>query len=394
MKYLKVSLFLVIIYVYINNPFFRFLHGLSSLYLFVPFLIFLADKNIRSFLFKIKGYVLLLFAVFLFCIFRSALGGDPVYIRTSFFKIITFAFLPVIFLRFIYRNSLSFDKIINYFGWTCVIITTICVLNPTLNNFFTHVITIPAESTEDVSFRGFGLSSNLSSGYGTVLVVTYVFFVYKKLFKKKINYLIIPFIFLSIIVNARTSAIVLCLVMICQLGLSIYKYMILFFVIFLFMAVAPSISEIPFLPYETSLWVQLFFDEIQDILLGTSNTDKTTLDVIINNHLVFPQNTFQWFLGRGYNIFNIGSENSDIGFLRQINYGGIIYLILLLLPFLYLMRKVSNNYLLVCSLIIFIIINTKGDFLSGQDGYRLLNLIILNDLYKSYINKISLRKCL
>lgn len=384
--------FVVIIFLYINNPFFFFAGGVSSLYFFVPFLVFIGLPYCRRFLYQNRDLFFCNVLIILFCILRTVIGGDPLYIRQSIFQLISFLFFPAVILCGMQYFKVNFNRTIYLFGLSSISITLLCIIFPSLNYYIKNVLTIQPDVLNEMFFRGFGLSGSLTSGYGTVLVVFIVFLFYNGYFKNKVNYLIVPLALIAMIVNARTALIAALACIMLRFMFNPQKGAKILMVVLVLLTLIPSIEDLPFLSYETKWYIQEFFYEIQDMFMGTSNASYNTSEVLFERMLVWPRNLFEWILGRGYNLFADANEETDIGFLRQLNYGGLIYLILILFTYWKLVMKTSDRYIRLCAFAILIIINTKGDYLTGQDGYRFLNLLILFSTYKARNFELKIKK--
>lgn len=74
-------------------------------------------------------------------------------------------------------------------------------------------------------------------------------------------------------------------------------------------------------------WTPLL--ETSNVVLGTSFDVQSSNIEILQNMIVYPSDLGEWIFGKGESIFGISGQNSDIGYIIQLNYGGIIYCILL-----------------------------------------------------------------
>ena len=375
-----------IFFVYINNPLFSFLGGYSALYLFVPFLILLPNRKVALFVKENKNLLVGYLALIIFCILRTFLGGEAVFIRQSFFQMLSFLLIAGCMIVFFDKNNIKLEQLVMFLAWTSVIITILCLVFPSFNSFIKYSLTIPNEDNEMSSaFRGFGLSGSLTSGYGAVLAFSFAYFLKNGLFKYKVNLLIIPLLVLSILLNARTGLILFLGFLFIYCLFNKRKALLWIAVLAVGVLFFPSLEQISFLNDETKMWLQEFFYEIQDALTGTSNAQYSVVDTYTGDFLIWPSSIEEWIIGRGYSVFKVSKElsvHSDIGFIRQLNYGGIIYLFIIMYIYLSLIKKCNNRYFQLCAIFMLLVANIKGDFLSGQDGYRLLNFVILYDYYK------------
>lgn len=370
---------LIVLYLFINNPRFSFVGGISLLYFFYPLTLLCFNRKIQKLLKANKDVILTFVVLIIFCFFRTALGGEFSFITQSVSSLLSLVIIPIIFVFAISYYKLSLNKLILWLCWSCIIISIICLLFPSINIFIKFILTIPSDEGRVNLYRGFGLSGSLSSGYGTVLTVVALFLIKEKIIRY--NLYIIPLIVLVVLINVRTGLITLFLVvaiyMILNPSIGIKAALLTAILLML----CPFVLDLSFVPADTLLWIQGFFYQVQDTLMGTSNSLFNTSDELLN-HIVWPRNMMEWFIGRGYNLFNVEIEHSDIGFIRQLNYGGFVYLIILVICFSKIIRKSSDLFVILCSVSIMLVANFKGDFLSGQDGYRLLSIIIFHEYFK------------
>lgn len=78
---------------------------------------------------------------------------------------------------------------------------------------------------------------------------------------------------------------------------------------------------------QTLEWAFDFIIEITSFMTNES-LNKTGNTDILKTMIVLPENTWDWILGSGKNLFT-AQNNSDIGYIIQLNYGGIYFITLI-----------------------------------------------------------------
>ena len=95
---------------------------------------------------------------------------------------------------------------------------------------------------------------------------------------------------------------------------------------------------------------------------------------------VLPETISEWIVGKGKHIYTEYQNSSDVGFILQLNYGGIIYLILLLNLIISIFSNINrkeHNRILLFFIITVIISNLKGEFIINSSGFRVLSIFTL-----------------
>ena len=276
----------------------------------------------------------------------------------------------------------SLDEHIQYILFAGVIaigITILCLSIPSIDNFIRNSVVKyrVGEVGAEVLYRGFGWGGQMTSHYSFVIGIIMTLGVMYS--KKHWFYPVIPFALIACLVNARTGA------AIALIGIATY---------FLFSGrrVASVVTlSIGVLSYNllgvimpelnvsvtTSNWANSFFGEMET--LSTDGARGTTVGYIWKEMLILPKD-FQWLIiGNGYSLFNYhiteyGMFRSDIGFVNQLSFGGLIYVI----PLYYLVFRIAHKLyqwkrkdLGVFLILSFFIINFKGSFLLSSPSFEL-----------------------
>ena len=140
---------LVVLYLYVHNPLFSFVGGMGSikfLYLLVIVVILLFNYDYRKVYKSFKKETGVFFLLFLYTIFRSAFGGEPDFIYTHFIFFIEITFVPfvlvVLFDRFGLSEERKFVRFILVLGTIAGLISTVCLLVPSVNNYIKYLLKI------------------------------------------------------------------------------------------------------------------------------------------------------------------------------------------------------------------------------------------------------------
>lgn len=382
---------LFILYIYLHNPVLVFTGGIGSLKLLYPLFLGYAFMRINTVYHFFKNYKIewyYFIAILLFVILRTVVGGDVTYVRTTMVAIVEAFIIPIILLHFFATSKLKSDdfiKLLLITGAVSSLISLACIASPALN-MWTKEIMVQDEYLQENIFRGFGISDGLTYAYGIIQGTIFSIGLFH-IKKHKWFSLFLPIVLISIAFNART-------------GLLVAAVGVIVFVIFhakSFKSLFPLLVLLP-LGYfvlinmgnyisfeEDSLeFVFNFFDQAKDIVSSGDTSAGVTTDILFNEMIVFPTDFVEWILGTGKSVF-LSQENSDIGFILQLNYGGIVYIILLTLLMWRILKTVRYEkkyfYLFVFT---FLIANTKGDFIINSGGFR---LVILMCFYFKWNNK-------
>lgn len=247
------------------------------------------------------------------------------------------------------------------------IISIICLLSPPINNYIKYsLIRYDEESfLYGTDYRGFGFASSLTGNYSFVLgFLTALGCFYLTGNRWYIPF--IPIILLAALINARTGI----LIGIAGMSTLILKRQNSFVpTLIAFVLVVILLTHLDYFLIllgansSTIDWITSFKNQIL-ILLTTQNVDNaTTTNILFNDMWVLPDDATQWLWGRGYDVFNDEFRNSDIGWLNQLNYGGLLYFIPLLIFFVKIVKHFINNKSFSFGMLIMlaiIISNTKG----------------------------------
>lgn len=144
-------------------------------------------------------------------------------------------------------------------------------------------------------------------------------------------------------------------------------------------------------------WVGKSYTQSIEYLTGEGQ--KGTLYILADRHIHFPKTIEGFFFGEGRYVFGeiakkSGYDRSDIGYIRNIYFGGFIYLALLFSSLAILFwsgLKLQKNYLLkVLMYFLFVacvVAHIKGNIFSSNPGYRAAYLIFIFNIVNRYIDR-------
>ena len=368
-------------------------NGIGSCKLLYVFAILFVALNLKQFtryvkLFKTEFYLIL--ALIVYSVFEFARSGEPNNMRLHIVGMMEYFVLPFFIIYCInYIGDKEKGAIIKFMlivGSVGAVITTACVISPSFNEFVRLTINKAVLSAMDdyranAMYRGFGVSEALNYSYG---IIQGMFFVFALYYYKRFKWALPMsfFIILSAALNARTGLVV------AAFGLLLYFFygkkntsflisLVLFLCFFIYLN---PIFNLLGISTQTLDWLSLFIEESYSVISKASLTASDTTSYMFVDMLVFPRDFIEWIIGCGYDIYWSATRRSDLGWIVQLNYGGIIYMLLELSLLVYIYKRFKKNgfkNLAVFLAIAFIISNTKGPALPNSGIFRFIMLIYI-----------------
>lgn len=385
MKLILLYLFYLFIYLYIHNPIFSFLGGIGSVKLLYPiailFLFFkwkICVKVLKTFNSEFQILVLLI----LFCTFRTIIGGDAIILYQHIIMVIETFFIGLFLISYgMYIQQYDIDYKLVLIACFASLVSSICFAVPTIGDFVRNDLLLISDNYLSTAlFRGFGISDALTSSYGFIQGFS---FALSLLYVSKNKWLIFfyPMFLISIIFNARTGFIIAVFGMIIYLLFN-RKIKTIFLLIgligFVFLTIQYFLLNSD-VAQGSILFALDFFQQLSDVSEGGGLSSSRTMN-ILGDMVVLPQNLGEWILGLGESLFRHPTlSNSDIGFIIQLNYGGLSYCVIWITLFIYMYRRlkanaVSNLYPILFFMFV-VISNFKGNLLWNADGLRFMMLL-------------------
>lgn len=385
---LRKILFSIAVYIYVFNPVFRFLPSIDLCTFLYPFIFLLTDNYYQNGFKRMKPILLGWGVCVLFCLFRTLLGGELSYLIVCASILIETIFLNYVLVVYAIRNNIDLIETALGAGAAAALISCLCLFFPTIDTFVRAIQIEYSNVSSFKIFRAFGFAQSLNYEYGIVqgLICGIGIFYFKKY---KWYVLFIPFTILAILINARTGLLVLAMVFAAKV---IVERKIRIMVITYIMAVVvvtyyPLLSV--FIPEETYDWMEEFFLEIGDTLFGTNNAAYSNYETY-NDMIHLPSSIIEWLVGSGFSANEKHNNASDIGYVNQLLYGGLLFMIVLLsFCYQYVKLNLRNKYVKKSLLLFFVLglllANFKGGALFSNGGsFRLFAMISLYYYYKTY----------
>lgn len=400
----------LLIYIYFHDPFYipnigGLLGQASSqlsmiiLYILGVFFAIFYNKKFNSYrsVFKIE------WSFYLTTLAISALitiaGGNFLMFTNHIKLLITNFIIPIFLIYYAFsigiNNEAKFIRLLLVVCCLGALGSLICMTFPTVNDFYKlSILNLNYDSFLMDGFRGFGFSTSLTSNFGYIQGALLALGIYYGQ-KNRWFYFFAIFVFLSSLFNARTGVIIAGIGILLQLlfnkkwGNAIFLGLIFF--LFIYFLEDFVISFMEYLGYEDKAfkWIEDFFgffDRKNSESFSNSATGLALKDMIL-----FPEDLSGWVLGNGHDIFKRGHHSeghSDIGFIRQLNYGGLAYLFLSLCYIIYLYKRLlrhKQQYFATFFIISFIILNTKSCLMWYQGGT--MGMFLLIYYYIIFYNK-------
>lgn len=414
LKKLKVILFSFTIFLYIYGPDIYFLPinivdiiAVISLFYLISYMsIFL------NFLLYYKAFFVLLFLIIFYLLSIEAFHGYS--ITTNSFSILNLRiFLEGILPSFAivvygFRNNYSFESFYKIFIIIALFQFVITLFMLDINfkvymfeTFMKYDLDSPLLHPQHFSMRGFGLAKNHLFAFPVAQGLIVVIGFYYSLKKKSILvFLGTIFIIFTIIVNARSGLLPILIFIFVLFLSSLFSFNLFYKNVRRF--ILSSILVILMIPF--ILTGDKFENTIRNIEIAYESTVKlilygekqSTYDDIYNEEFwKLPDTSIDWIFGG-----SIKELHSDVGYIRNLHYGGLIYIILLYSTMGYLLISTFRNigfasdksvYKFILSFSIFasfFILEIKGHIFTINEAMRLIVLILIIGYFDRKVLKI------
>lgn len=372
-----------LLYIYFNSVYFRFLGPLVSQHILIPAVLICLSSKMFLFIKQNKKLLWLYLILFFVTALITIIGeGDRRPFMNSILKIVYYMYIPSIIIPYMYTYRLSLSKCVIAIGWISGVISTLCFISGGFASVMSELFMNFVEDTDRITEgRGFGIASGITYAYGLVnaFILAYSLSInYHKRWYSIFFYILLLF---ATIINTRTSFIL----------------ELLFVIVFFFMSGSKNKAKIALLGVligaliyyyvlprimgsTTGDWLMQGFYMINDYMYDTSTARNYNVFYILQNMIIFPETMSEWMFGTGKFIY----QKSDIGFILQLYYGGLIYLGLLLITYYVTIKNIDNMYMKVCAIIMLIIANYKGVYLEYTDGLKFITFIAMYEVFFNY----------
>ena len=398
-KLISYTLFIGFLYLFLFNPpysVFRGLFGIGNFIVLASIIFaFAKPKVVKHFLHYFKKEYSILVILLVYVVLRTVIGGgDKAYIARHFLGFCDLFLVTPMILFFAKKIGIATEeqavRAILLVSSFAAIISFLCLINPSLNDYVKNsLLQLSADDYIMVNdYRGFGYASLLTSDYGFLLGLVAG---YGSLYLKnnKLFILCIPLLLFATIINARTGVVLaMAIIAVSTLAKRDFRYI---FVIGALAIVLISYYDVFFemigVDARTSEWSMSVFKEVQDVSQGNIQ-ESYAANELFNNMIVFPPSFLEWIVGRGYSIVKGGSAGySDVGWILQLNYGGIIYISILYSFFFVMLRRLSAKRIRTTFwvvLVYILLINTKSSIFPGYSSFYLLFMFYAMKLLPEY----------
>lgn len=213
-------------------------------------------------------------------------------------------------------------------------------------------------------------------------------------YKSAKYYLLIPFFIFSIAVNARTALlcmlIVPCVVFFFRFKKQPLKQIVsislIFLLFFMTARMIQSMAESSSM-YDTWFWLNKGIEEVLDFKEGEATGNLASLT---DKMWFMPTEIDELIFGTGESVFGRSTTSSDIGYVVNLYYGGLIFSIMLYLSYLILFLKYYGNNIIEknisVSIIFYLFIaNLKGNvFRPNEIISGVLLLIVFSITFRKF----------
>lgn len=272
----------------------------------------------------------------------------------------------------------------------------LCLLSPSIKTFVDNYVSMPNLINGVVpDNRGFGIGLEKTFSYSVSTAIIFVYLLFSKKNVKKL-FLLLPFVAISIMINARTGLIILLLGILLYLinvKLLLKPKTILFFLVLGFFFTRMNFTFLS--NSSVGEFVLDFFEQINVVVSGESNYGEGNTVILLLNAFDYylPQNILEWLIGPGHVVGHETMVVLDNGYFHELYFGGIVYIALcFLIPLVFYQKTFSNyKFFSLFLLLSCFILNFKAPFVPMAHGFKLISLLsIYMSLHSYYMNQTTL----
>lgn len=375
-----------LLYIYFNSVYFRFLGDFVSQHIMLILVLACSNKGFIKFIKFNRRLLGLYILILLVTILITLKGGEKQPFNNAIMKIAYYIYVPSILIPYMCNNKLSLDKCIIVIGWISGVLSTLCFMSVDVANLMSGLFANNVENIDHLTEeRAFGIASGITYAYGLVnaFILAYSFNI--GYYKKWYSILYCVLLLFATVINTRTSFIIEIIFILVFFLMSRTRNKIRLFALIGALGTVAYFFIIPMISGSTTGdWIIEGFLQTNDIILGT-NTARNNVFYTLQDMIIFPSTLSDWLFGTGEFIY----YKSDIGFIIQIFYGGLFYLLLLLIAYYITIRQLDSKYMVVSAIIMLLIANYKGVYLEYNDGLKLITFIAM---YQVYARKLIYKK--
>lgn len=324
--------------------------------------------------------VILVVPILLYPIFLDIFSAEIVYSDRFVYWFLQSFLFCVLFVALYLRSGFDLLRDVVFVTAVAALISLLSFTVQPFESFITSIQNDPifeVYSNFEHRYRAHGFSQHLNFSYGVLMgfVAGMCLFLGAE---RKYYYALIPLMLFAAFVNARTGVIVFMvfLLVFILLGVKTKRSLVLCG----FLGVATPVFFVLFPPQSMGIFDNWYFSIFADLIFAINGEDAGAVSTLFGSFIVFPEDILSFLFGTGESIYLRDVGNSDVGFILQIYYAGILFSIYLCLFMLFLYLRVGKkvgylNWFPVMFILTFLIMNIKGFFFAGVPGVRLLFLL-------------------
>lgn len=389
---------IVLMYLYIFQPPFISRTG----YFFIEFLIFLIFIVFKPSVFikifkKFKKEYLLFLIILFYSLLRDLLKGEQVFFFKMFlwfFQTFIFSILIVSFFE-VKKITKKIPEIFSLFYWSVISagFMSFCLLIiPSFYSFYNSlIIKDPSITYNLLVYRGYGVSENLTFTYSYLLGI-FTGYTFLLLNKRSIYIVFLPFLLVGTLFNARIGFLpifIFSVILLLQKK-KIKSILVALIFLLLIVSILPNLEIFKYFEHNKN-WISGFFIDILNFFSGEKSYGSgSSLKVLTDDFIIIPETPIDLIFGRGINLFlSFKGRFSDIGYINQLNYGGITFLTLLFLLFIVQFKRLKSffglkNWFVIVFSISILVLNFKGSAFASTPGARFLYTMYISMIITGY----------
>lgn len=331
----------------------------------------------------------------LWALARDSFSSEIVYSDRFFIWLFQSLLLPALFLsiiekRYCFEDWKSNRFIETIYAAVCIAgaLTIALILSPKFDRFYEQIqVDGYYELYKDFEFRyrAYGIAENLNFTYGYVLGVFSGYALIKT--KRSLHHIVFAIVLLiGVLYNARIGLVPILISLVITLGFGLnFRLASLLAITTIITMTFSSITQ-NYLGDHFS-WGMSFFNEIAAFLSGSNDN---TLGVLFIDMIILPDGFWNVLLGSGTSIYTSHVGNSDIGYIIQLHYAGILFLFALIVFMIFCTIRLAlvdgpRNWFLYIFAVSIFFLNTKGFLFAGTPGSRLLFIVYVYFVFRSQL---------
>lgn len=382
-------LLLLLLFIALNVPTMYYFPGSPTLYI-LPFAYFyiIYKRRVSQYFYLFRRELVILFALCFYSFILDNISNNDVYFQNILYYVIDI--FPISFFLVLLYSTISskwqligertFLNSIIFVSFLSGIVSMFLFFHPEVNSTVrTEILRTPDKAIFYIN-RSFGFASDLLFSFPIMQGLIGAICILLSKINKLYILLFVPIV-LSVFFNARTGfiPIVLCLIfLLFRFKQYRHIYFYILSAIFLFIIII-SYLNLSDLFSETLEWVLSSVYAVSNKFFGTDFAESANTFDVLETMLVYPRNLF---FGDQRYYFGADINASDIGYILQLNYGGLMLIFLFFLFWCviffnlckYSYSTFENNLFVLIMLITLLLSNYKGDFLVPSCAQRFIIL--------------------